>query len=87
MIALDSNFEAMFLIPPTHRLVAVRSRTRAGIPTGTFWDHEEYDEKGLLIARYKSFAETGPRSNDRRSGWEKYDLFGRLITKGDLSAQ
>ena len=86
MIALDLNFEAILRIPPAHRLLAVRSRSRAGIVRGTFWDHEEYDDKGLLVARYESFAEIGPRSNERRSGWKKYDLFGRLVAEGDLPA-
>ena len=86
MIALELNFEAVFRIPPMHRLVAVRSRSRAGILAGTFWDHEEYDALGRLVARYESFEETNPRSNDRRSGWRKYDVVGRLVAEGELPA-
>jgi hypothetical protein len=85
MIALELNFEAVFRIPSVNRLVAVRSRSRAGFLKGTFWDHEEYDSLGRLIARYESYEEVNPRSNHRRSGWRKYDIIGRLVAEGDLS--
>jgi hypothetical protein len=86
MIDLEVNFEAIFRIPATHRLVAVRSRSRAGILAGTFWEHEEYDSLGRFVARYESFEETNPHSNHRRSGWRKYDLVGLLIAEGELPA-
>ena len=84
MIALELNFEAIFRIPPAHRLIAVRSRSRAGIMAGTFWEHEEYDALGRLVARYESSEETTPHSNARRSGWRKYDVVGRLVAEGEL---
>ena len=84
MIDIELNFEAIFRVPPTHRLVAVRSRSRAGIVAGTFWEHEEYDALGRLVARYESFEETNPHSNVRRSGWRKYDVVGRLVAEGEL---
>ena len=84
MIVVELNFEAVFRIPATHRLVAVRSRSRAGMMAGTFWNHEEYDTLGRLVARYESFDETGPHSGGHRSGWRKYDVFGRLIAEGEL---
>ena len=86
MIDLELNFEAIFRIPATHRLIAVRSRSRAGIVAGTFWDHEEYDAAGRLVARYESFEETSSHSKISRSGWRKYDIVGRLIAEGDLPA-
>jgi hypothetical protein len=86
MIDVELNFEAVLRIPATHRLVAVRSRSRAGILAGTFWDHEEYDAGGRLIARYESFEETNACGEYRRSGWRKYDLFGRLVAEGELPA-
>ena len=84
MIALELNFEAVFRVPATHRLVAVRSRSRAGSVAGTFWDHEEYDALGRLVARYQSFEESDPHSHARRSGWRKYDITGRLVADGEL---
>jgi hypothetical protein len=83
---VEVNFEAVFRVPATHRLVAVRSRSRAGLVAGTFWDHEEYDTRGRLVARYRSFVETRPHSHVRRSGWRKYDLVGRLVAEGELPA-
>jgi hypothetical protein len=84
MIDVELNFEAIFAVPSTHRLLVVRSRSRAGIVAGTFWDHEEYDALGRLVGRYQSFDERDPRSGIRRSGWRKYDLVGRLVAEGDL---
>jgi hypothetical protein len=86
VIDLELNFEAIFCISAEHRLVQVRSRSRAGLLAGTFWDHEEYDAAGRLIGRYESFEEMSPRGNDRRSGWRKYDIVGRLVAEGDLPA-
>ena len=84
MIDLELNFEAVFGVPPMHRLIPVRSRTRAGVVTGTHWDHEEYDGLGRLVARYQSFEERNPQTGARRSGWRKCDIFGRLVTEGEL---
>lgn len=84
MIAVELNFEAVFRIPPAHRLIVVRSRGRAGIVAGTFWDHEEYDAMGRLVARYESFEETNPHGDARRTGWRKYNVVGRLVAEGEL---
>jgi hypothetical protein len=77
-----SNFEAVFHIPANHYLRVVRSRSRGGLLSGVYWEHEEYDPNGALIARYQSFSE----SRDGKvcqSGWRKYDLVGRLIEEGE----
>jgi hypothetical protein len=84
MIELELNFEALFHVPAAHRLIALRSRSRAGIGAATSWDHEEYDALGRLVARYQSFDESDARTGARRSGWRKYDLVGRLVAEGDL---
>ncbi len=86
MIDLELNFEAVFGVPPQHRLIAVRSKSRAGIVSGTSWDHEEYDVLGRLIARYESFDERNPQTGARRSGWRRYDILGRLVAEGELPA-
>jgi hypothetical protein len=78
----DSNFEAVFHIPPTHYLLVVRSRSRGGFLSGVYWEHEEYDTKDALIARYQSFSESDD-GGICRSGWRKYDLAGRLIGEGE----
>lgn len=78
-----ASFEALFGIPPEHRLVQVRSRSRGGTISATFLDHEEYDPRGQLIARFESFEETGPTGRTT-SGWRRYDRFGRLVDAGDL---
>lgn len=84
MVVLESHFEAIFRVPPAHSLIAVRSRSRAGMLAGTFWNHEEYDAAGRLVARYESFEESGLLGRDRQGGWRKYDPDGRLVAKGEL---
>ena len=86
-LPLVQSFEALFRVPPQHRLVQVRSRSRGGLVGGTYWDHEEYDSGGRLIARFESFTEVGPDGR-RESGWRKYDPLGQLAGRGplDLSA-
>ncbi|HEX2552915.1 MAG TPA: hypothetical protein VHL98_04385 [Microvirga sp.] len=79
------NFEAVFGIPATHRLLAVRSRSRGGPVSGQYWEHEEYDASGARVGRYESFEEV-TASGARRSGWRKFDPAGSLVaTGGDLA--
>ena len=77
------NFEAFFRIPPTHRLLVVRSRSRGGLVSAVYWEHEEYDTAGQLIARYKSFEEISP-AGVQQCGWCKYDGHGRLLAEVDF---
>jgi hypothetical protein len=72
------NFESIFQIPASHRLLVVRSRSRGGLFNAVFWEHEEYDATGRLICRYKSFDEVNP-AGLRRSGWYKYDGAGCIL--------
>jgi hypothetical protein len=83
-VRLDAlSFEALFHVPPQHRLVRVRSRSRGGLISGTFCEHEEYDTSGRLIARFETFEETGP-TGSTSSGWRRYDRTGWLVDTGDL---
>ena len=72
------NFEVIFQVPPAHRLVLVRSRSRGGLMWGTYWGHEEYDASGQLIARYESFDEVSIEGHQHR-GWCKFDNSKRLV--------
>jgi len=75
----DRNFEAIFEIPDSHRLVQVRSKTRGGIMRANYWRHDEYGSDGKLAARYESFEERNTESAATRSGWHKYDQSGQLL--------
>jgi hypothetical protein len=75
------SFERLFAVPAQHRLELHSSRSRGGLLRGVYWEHEEYDEDGRLIARYRSFDETAS-NGQRGSGWEKYAPSGELITEG-----
>jgi hypothetical protein len=79
------NFEVDFRIPANHSLLQIRSRSRGGIFGGVYWEHEEYDSSGLLIARYESFEELIP-GGVRRSGWRKCDDTGRLLEEKEVLA-
>lgn len=70
------NFENIFNVPAGHHLVAVRSRSRGGAVVAEFWEHEEYDPAGCLLARYESYEEIGPEG-PRHGCWRKFDRSGR----------
>jgi hypothetical protein len=50
---------------------------------GVYWDHEEYNLAGQLVARYRSFEEMSA-AGLRESGWRKFDGAGHLIQEGTL---
>ena len=79
------NFEALFGIPPHHRLFLVRSRGRGGPMWGEYWTHEEVDAHGNIIARYESYEEADAHGHARR-GWRKYDSLGHLVEVQTVSA-
>jgi hypothetical protein len=67
------NFEALYEVPATHRLVPVRSRSRGGLNRAEYWTHEEYDPLGRLVACYDNFEEVDAAGRTR-SGWRKLDI-------------
>jgi hypothetical protein len=72
------SFEEMFGVCPEHRLVLVKSRSVGGDIPIERWDHEAYDHRGRLVARYETFIETDPVMGTVRSGWYRYDADGFL---------
>jgi hypothetical protein len=76
-------FEWTFRVPPYHRLQQVRSRARAGVVRGVYWEHEEYNPAGFLVARYESYEEIAEAA-PRRSGWRKFDPEGRLLARSEF---
>jgi hypothetical protein len=78
----EHNFEATFDVPATHRLVLVRSRSQGCPLTAIFWEHDEYDALGRLVARYRSFEQMTPAGETRR-GWRKFDSYGHIVSEDD----
>jgi hypothetical protein len=76
------NFEAIFQIPATHQLVLVRSRSQGCPISAVFWEHDEYDPQGRLVARYCSFEQVNA-SGDRQRGWRRFDSHGHLVSEDD----
>jgi hypothetical protein len=77
----EPNFQTLLQVPATHRLLPVRSRVRGGIFKAVYWDHEEYDTAGQLVARYECFDESAP-NGEHLFGWRKYDEGGCLVQEG-----
>lgn len=80
------NFEAVYRIPQTHTLVAVRSRTQGGLTTTVCWEHDEYDASGRLVACYRSF-HLVTAAGEQRSGWQKFDREGQLLSERKILRQ
>ncbi|MBD2751105.1 hypothetical protein IC232_31220 [Microvirga sp. BT688] len=80
------NFEAIYRIPLSHTLVAVRSRTHGGATTTVFWEHDEYDASRCLIACYKSF-HLMTAAGEQSSGWQKFDREGQLLAENEILRQ
>jgi hypothetical protein len=78
----EHNFEAIFQIPPTHRLVLVRSRSHGSPVSATFWEHDEYDTLGRLAARYRSFEQVNALGEAQR-GWLRFDCQGHMMSEED----
>ncbi len=75
------KFEDIFNVAADHQLLPVRSRSRGGAVVAEFWEHEEYDPSGRLLARYESYEEIGPEGS-RHGCWRKFDVSGRLVRVG-----
>jgi len=76
----DRNFEAIFQIPAAHQLVLVRSRSQGCPVSAVFWEHDEYDSEGRLVARYFSFEQISD-SGERQRGWRRFDGQGHLMSE------
>ena len=76
------NFEAIFQIPAIHQLVLVRSRSQGCPISAVFWQHDEYDAQGRLVAHYFSFEQVNDLG-ERQRGWRKFDSHGHLVSEHD----
>jgi hypothetical protein len=77
------SFEAIFCVPVHHQLNLVRSRARGGLSRAEYWEHEELDPTGKLVARYESFHEIAGGGSGH-SGWRKYAPDGQLLEAREL---
>ena len=78
----EYNFEAVFQIPATHRLVLVRSRSQGCPLSAICWEHDEYDTLGRLVARYRSYEQVTPAGETQR-GWRRFDCHGHMMSEED----
>ena len=78
----EHNFEAIFQIPTTHRLVLVRSRSQGCPLSAILWEHDEFDSQGRLVARYRSFEQVDAPGRTQR-GWRRFDCHGHMMSEED----
>ena len=78
----EHNFETVFQIPATHRLVLVRSRSQGCPLVAISWEHDEYDMLGRLVARYRSFEKVNA-GGERQRGWRRFDCHGHMMSEDD----
>jgi hypothetical protein len=81
---LEYGFERLFQVPSNHRLELIRSRGVGGRVHATYWDHEEFDPGGHLIARYRTFEEFDQQGGANHRSWCKYDTCGQLLGEAAL---
>ena len=74
---MQPNFEYLFGVPSSHRLLLLRSRERGGVLWSLSWTHEQVDQSGAMTARYESYYEID-RVGCPHAGWRKYDHAGQL---------
>jgi len=79
-----SDFENAFGVPAGHRLRQVHSASR-GRTSGEarWWEHEEYDQGGRLVAVYENWSQTG----DGALAFVKYSPYGWVLSVSGRSAR
>ena len=50
--------------------------------SAVFWEHDEYDSQGRLLAHYFSFEQVNDLG-ERQTGWRKFDSHGHLVSEDD----
>ena len=58
----------------------VRSRSWGCPLSAIFWEHDEYDTLGRLLAHYFSFEQVNDLG-ERQRGWRKFDSHGHLVSE------
>lgn len=76
------TFEEIFDVPSGHTLKKTSYREKGHLGQKEEWKHEELNETGEVVARYKSWDETNVRGFKSNSGYEKYDLDGNVVATG-----
>jgi hypothetical protein len=85
-----SGFEEAFGVPAGHRLRQVHPASRAQAGHGQagaeaqWWEHEEYDRDGSLVAVYESWAQEGGGAG---LAFVKYSPYGWVLSVSGRSAR
>ncbi|EOW9111037.1 hypothetical protein [Vibrio cholerae] len=65
-------------IPDSHELKQTSFRQKGTMAQNEYWEYEQLDENGQLVARI----ETSLNSLTTDAGFRKYSLDGKLIAEG-----
>ena len=69
------EFEKLFDVPRDHDLEEVRSKSRAGVITGIYWTHDQYDPFGQFVQNKMFGADLAIRASTKRSIWQRLTHF------------
>jgi hypothetical protein len=88
-----SGFEDAFGVPAGHSLRLVRSASRGHVGRGRagaevrWWEHEEYDEHGRLVAVYESWTQERDGGGGGGLAFVKYSPYGWVLSVSGRSAR
>lgn len=77
-----ATFEKVFGTPREHTLKETYFKSSAG-GSRDYWKHEEYDEQGILVARYESWMNLTINGLSTDAGWKKISPTGEIVAIGD----
>lgn len=78
------TFEEIFKIPEDHTLKQMSFRQKGSLAQDEFWEHEQFDSNGMVVAKYSSWHCTDAYGGGKtRAGYKKYSPDGVLIEESD----
>ncbi|BAC94623.1 hypothetical protein [Vibrio vulnificus YJ016] len=69
-------------IPDSHELKQTSFRQKGTMAQNEYWEYDELDENGQLVARIERWDCTSLNSLTTDAGFRKYSLDGKLIAEG-----
>ena len=77
-------FEEIFNVPGNHSLRQLSFRQKGTLAQNEYWEHEEIDSNGIIVARYESWHCTSINPPFKtRSGFRKFSADGKLASEAD----
>ena len=74
----------MLGVPETHELKQTSFRQKGTMAQNEYWEFDELDENGQLVARIEHWECTNLKSLTTDAGFRKYAPNGQLIKEGEM---